>query len=179
MVILFHLQPEYVEICVIALNLLEGNPIPVFNFHGHIVGPLQRDAVAQTDFLHAGFRPEAVQQRTEAGGLVEFVVYHQDVLGVVSQVRRDHVPDLEPHRECTYKHHDGNDILKDDDDLAVDGLGLHSKRSAHDLDGLRLLYEQGRNDAGDDSERKDESNHQRHIAGRNRLEDRHGILQHP
>ena len=53
--------------------------------------------------------------------------------------------DLEPHRESADQHYDRNDILHDDNDFAIDGLGLEPERSPDDFNRLGTLYEQCRN----------------------------------
>ncbi len=49
------------------------------------------------------------------------------------------MPNLEPHREGAYQHHDCHHILHDDNDFAINRLGLEPERTAYNLNGLRLL----------------------------------------
>ena len=151
----------------------------VRHFHGPVVRSSQRNAVTLADFLHAGLLPPLIQQRTDLPGLAKGIVYYQDVLGIVTQVRRYHVPNLEANRQGAHQHHHGHDILNHDNDLAVNRLGLESERAAHNLDGLRLLDQQGRHKAGQDSEYHDKAQYKQHIDRRNRLENGYLVLKNP
>ena len=147
------------------------------HFHRPVVRSSQRNAVALTNFLHAGFRAQAVQQRPDLPGLAKGIVNHKNVFRIVAQVGRNHVPNLEAHREGAHQHHDGHHILHDDDDFAVNRLGLEPERTADNLDGLRLLDQEGRYDTGQDTQNHDEAQNQQHIDRRNRLEDGYLVLQ--
>ena len=177
MVILLHLQAQDVKIFVIPLDLLEGHPMSVRHFHGPVVRSSQRNAVTLADFLHAGLLPPLIQQRPDLPGLAESIIDHEDVLGIVTKVRRYHVPNLEANRQGAHQHHHGHNILNHDNDLAVNRLGLEPKRSPDNLNRLRFLDEQRRDNTGKDTQHQDKSEHQQDIDWCNGLENRHLILQ--
>ena len=177
MVILLHLQAQDVKIFVIALNLLEGHPVTVRHFHRPVVRSAQRNTITLPHFFHAGLLPPFIQQWTDLPGLAKGIVYYQDVLGIVTKVRRYHVPNLEANRQGAHQHHHGHNILNHDNDLAVNRLGLEPKRSPDNLNRLRFLDEQRRDNTGKDTQHQDKSEHQQDIDWCNGLENRHLILQ--
>ena len=89
--------------------------------------------------FHAGFSTQAVQQRPNLPSLAEGIVNHEDILSIVAQVGRNQEPDLKTHCKGAHQHDDGHHVLHDDDDFAINRLGLESERAAHNLDRLRFL----------------------------------------
>ena len=179
MIILLLFQPQNIKVFVVSLNLLERHPSAIRKFHRPVVSPAQRNSVALSYLLHAGLLPPLVQQRTDLPSLAESIIHDQNVLGVISQVCRYQVPDLQGHRQGAHQHHHGHHILEHDDHRAINRLCLESEGAPDNLYGLRLLDKQRRNDTGQNAKHDDEPQHQQDIYRCNRVKDRNLVLQHP
>ena len=132
MVVLLHFQAKDGVVFVISLILLEGDPMSVRHFHRQVVRSAQRNTITLPHFFHTGLSTKAVQQRTDLPGLAKGIVYNQDVLGIVTKVRRYHVPNLEANRQGAHHHHHGHDA----DEVFVSwGEETHKKFTKAEIEG--------------------------------------------
>ncbi len=135
-------------------------------------------SISKSDSLDATLSLKLIYERGQLAGTSELIADGDLILGVVAHRSVDHRADLEEHRERRHKHHDRDDILNDNDDLAVKCLGLESERSSDNLDRLGLLDDKRGNYAGDDPYQNREQDADKHAHRRDCLEDRDVIVQH-
>ncbi len=177
-IVLFLPDAEDIEIGTVALNQLERSLSSTFGGHSPVVGVEHRVAIAETDSLNAAFRLKFVDERSQFARAAIFIADGDLILRVIAHRSVDHGADLKVHRESGHEHHDRDDILNHNDDLAVKGLCLESERTADNLDRLGLLDDESRNQTGDDSDQNREQDADKHAHRRDCLEDRDVIVQH-
>ena len=169
---------EDVEVGAVALHHLERRLFSAFGGHSPVVGAEHRVAIAETDSLNAAFRLKFVDERSQFARATIFIADGDLILRVIAHRSVDHGADLKVHRESGHEHHDRDDILNDNDDLAVKCLGLEPERSSDNLDRLGLLDDKRGNYAGDDPYQNREQDADKHAHRRDCLEDRDVIVQH-
>ena len=178
MVVLFLLDAEDIEIGAVALHHLERRLFSAFGGHSPVVGVEHRVAIAETDSLNAAFRLKFVDERSQFARAAIFIADGDLILSVIAHRSVDHGADLKVHRESGHEHHDRDDILNHNDDLAVEGLCLESERTADNLDRLGLLDDERRHDTSDDTDQNREQDTDNHTHRRDSLENRDVIVQH-
>ena len=169
---------EDIEIGTVALNQLERSLSSTFCGHSPVVGHEHRMSISKSDSFDAAFRLKSVDERSQFARAAIFIADGDLILSIVTHRSIDHRADLEEHRERRHKHHDRDDILNDNDDLAVKCLGLEPERSSDNLDRLGLLDDKRGNYAGDDPYQNREQDADKHAHRRDCLEDRDVIVQH-
>ena len=177
MIVLLLPDAEDVEVGAVALHHLERRLFSAFRGHSPVVGAEHRVAIAETDSLNAAFRLKFVDERSQFARSTIFIGDGDLILSVIAHRSVDHGADLKVHRESGHEHHDCDDILNHNDDLAVKGLCLESERTADNLDRLGLLDDERRNQTGDDSDQNREQDADKSACRRDRLEDRDVIVQ--
>ena len=176
-VVLFLPDSEDVEVCAVALDHLERSLFSAFGGHCPVVGSEHRVAIAETDSLNTAFPIEFVDERSQIARATIFIADGDLILSVVPHRSVYHRADLKEHRERRHEHHNRDDILNDNDNLAVKGLCLEPERTADNLDRLGLLDDEGRNQTGDDTDQNREQDANKNACRRDRLEDRDVIVQ--
>ena len=177
-IVLFLPDSKNIEIGAVALDHLERGLSSAFGGHRPVVGHEHRMPISKSHGLNATLSLKLVDEWRQLAGTPELIADGDLILSIVTHRSVDHRANLEEHRERCHKHHHSDDILDDNDDLAVKGLGLEPERASDNLDWLGLLDDERRHDTSDDTDQNREQDTDNHTHRRDSLENRDVIVQH-